>query len=990
MFVQEILTNTNNLNSFLASKGLKQEMNYVDSEFPEGNYYKIDQRKLLVVYEINNEQEFRSVKEHFFINRGLSYCILKFGKRIFFLRNFGESKYFLYSETTKNSISKIDRLKKIDKEGYDFIFQAGKDISARFYDDFKKKRNLLAQNITNEIDDIQKFLIAQKIFDRIFFIYFLCHKGIIKLDVIKKLTGENFFNILMRQNKFFDSLKKVFIKFNSEGKERQIELGEYSLEIPYLNGGLFRQGVYEKQINVSLDISQWKQIFNFLNDYHWIIEKINANEEHDDRILTPEILGHVYERSVVEWDLKGFEKEVIGSVTKLSERKKKGVYYTPETITDYISNNTIVPYVLECFESKYATIEDLMSSNNASDLNYALEKLKKIHIIDPACGSGAFLIKASTTLYNLQRRLHYQLGDKIDSYNLKLEIITKNIYGVDILSGAVEIAKLRIWLWLISDFDDENNTINTLPNIEYNIRVGNTLLGWLNEKLYQTSMTSPLTERIDGIFLGLMALTEESFSSDIKKARDLLQGYDLQGHIDAYNILYQQYRTTHGKSSENLKNILETVRNSIYSSITPAYLDYINNKIKPNYDRRRPPIKLENIIEMNIFHWKIDFGHIMLKGGFDIIVGNPPYVSAVKHSKDNKLERSIYRNIYEEVQGSYDLYSIFLLRGLQITNQNNIYSWIIPNKFLVSDYASKILIKLKEAGLSHSIDVSIFDVFKNIGIYPIIIMSNNKKEVKYIQYMINKIGDLVNNELIRIKEMPSYKTLSDFGIKIGSGTTGFQAQHIKPLITDKQNEIKENSIQFAVSGSIDQYFIDTKSVRYMKGKYTNPYINYDENIIANSKWAFWSNEKIAIAGMTKKIEAYYSKNSLALGVGCYAIYEFANFNPKYLLGILNSKYVTYYMINKFKDKHLAGGYLAINKSTIEQIPMIIAPKEVEEKIIQLVEKIMIKSKQYNSSKKFMLENEVINSMREIDNIVFDLFEIQAEKVKEIITFLESY
>jgi len=298
---------------------------------------------------------------------------------------------------------------------------------------------------------------------------------------------------------------------------------------------LFRPDVLEQDLDVSLTNKQWEEIFEFLNSYHWIIEDVKATEEHEERILTPEILGHVYERSVVEWEQKGFEKEAEESVKKISERKKKGVYYTPESITDYISKNTIIPYLLDKLGNKYSSFEELIESKNKKDMREALKFLDEIKVLDPACGSGAFLIKASEVIFGLKRRLYYELGEKKNFYDLKLDIITENIYGVDILTGAIEIAKLRLWLWLISDFEESKNEIKALPNIEYNLKVGNSLIGWLDENLKQMPINTPLTEKVDGIFTGLIAFSENGDAEDLKKAREMLKGYKLDDYIAVLN-----------------------------------------------------------------------------------------------------------------------------------------------------------------------------------------------------------------------------------------------------------------------------------------------------------------------------------------------------------------------------------------------------------------------------------------------------------------------
>ena len=724
MEVQEILSGKEKLISYLKEKGFQEEKDYSDDEYKEGSYFKIDKRKLLVIYEVFEEDKIKEVKDHFLIDRGLSYCIIIINGKLIFFRNFGEIKHFIYSERTKNIISKIDRIKQIDTKSFDFIFQAGRDISGSFYEAFKVKRNLLVQNIKNGVEPVQKYLIAQKIFDRFFFIYFLCHKGIIKFKDGRKISGENLFtNILLKKGKFLENLKNLFHLFNSQDK-RILEIGDYQIVIPYLNGGLFKPDVLEQDLDITLKDEQWGEIFEFLNSYHWIIEDVKATEEDEEKILTPEILGHVYERSVVEWESEGFEKEAENAVKKITERKKKGVYYTPESITDYISNNTIVPYLLDKLGNKYASFDELTDSKNKKDMRDALKILDEIKVLDPACGSGAFLIKASEVILGLKRRLYYALGEKKNVYDLKLGIITENIYGVDILTGAIEISKLRLWLWLISDFEESKNEIKALPNIEYNLKVGNSLVGWLDEKLIQMPMNTPLTEKVDGIFTGLIAFSENGDREDLKKARELLKGYNLDNYIEAYYILHKIYRRTHGLKAENLRNILETIRKSIYATVTPAFLDYVNNKIKPNYDRKKPPISQEEFSKLQVFHWRIDFGHIILNGGFDVVIGNPPYVG-FKQSK--KLERSIFESIYKEIfNGKNDYLYYFIYRGKDLLKNNCYLGYITSRYFLESDYGNKLRLFLqKNVQITQIIDFYGVPIFKGVGVHPLIITFKN-------------------------------------------------------------------------------------------------------------------------------------------------------------------------------------------------------------------------------------------------------------------------
>ena len=113
MDVQEILSGKKKLIDYLKEKGFQEEKEYSDDEYKDGSYFKIDKRKLLVIYEIFEEDKIKEIKDHFLIDRGLSYCVIILDGKLIFFRNFGETKHFIYSERTKNNVSKIDKLKNI-------------------------------------------------------------------------------------------------------------------------------------------------------------------------------------------------------------------------------------------------------------------------------------------------------------------------------------------------------------------------------------------------------------------------------------------------------------------------------------------------------------------------------------------------------------------------------------------------------------------------------------------------------------------------------------------------------------------------------------------------------------------------------------------------------------------------------------------------------------------------------------------------------------
>jgi adenine-specific DNA-methyltransferase len=840
---------------------------------------------------------------------------------------------------------------------------------------------------------------AKKLLGQIVFLYFLQKKG--WLGVKRQESGkfeswgkgprrfvQELFEQSKRENKNFfnDYLEHLFYEALAEDRRANGNYyGKFDCMIPFLNGGLFEpiNGYNWQETNINIDNTLFEEIFRTFDEFNFTIKEDEPLEK--EVAVDPEMLGKVFE-----------------NLLDVIDRKSKGAFYTPREIVHYMCQQSLINYLetnsklpredLEIFITKGDLALDYLKRMQVGGRGvkdeFILPKsiyknqelldnlLKSVKIVDPAVGSGAFPVGMMNEIIKAREILDHFIrggsGKSLSDYDLKRETIENSLYGVDIEPSAVEITKLRFWLSLIVDEEDMEN-VRPLPNLENRIMCGNSLIEeFKGVKLYKDPSELQETQE-------KQATLDDSISKRIKKSEEKLRELrrKQKEFFDEENRMKKKQLRADIEKIE-WEFIEETLREQENAEALKELEQYKNNKSKPFF--------LWKLYFNDVFY--DDKGHPLENPGFDIVIGNPPYVSAVKHSKENATEREYLREKYKEIKGSFDLYAVFLLKGLDLIKKKGAYSWIIPNKFLISDYSKDILARLEESGLYCTIDVSKYNVFHDIGVYPIILLGDEEKKNKHIHFEVNNLSDLSDNNLTEYKEKFSFETFKDFGIKIGSGTTGFQAKQIIPLIKNGENADKED-IPFAVSGSIDPYLLDTKNVRYMGSNYHHPKISFDPKILAKSKWIFWKNPKIVVAGMTKRIEAYYTENPLALGVGCYALFDFAKFNSRTLLGILNSKFITYFLNIKFKDKHLAGGYLAINKSTIEQLPLKDMSEKDQKPFIEIVDKILDITKGEDYLENSEKQAKVKAYERQIDKIVYDLYELTPEEIKIVEGFGEN-
>ncbi|GAA9829934.1 class I SAM-dependent DNA methyltransferase [Helicobacter pylori] len=864
------------------------------------------------------------------------------------------------------------------------------------------------------------------------------------------LTIENFENFNALNDLFFEVLAK---KNNERSKEKEIKEDKILGKIPYLNSSLFdktpleskgheirllkneRLEIYPKSIfkkdkdyQNKKDLPLLEYLFTFLSVYDFTTTpkdiKDNKNTS-ESRLINPSVLGLVFEK------LNGY---------------KEGSFYTPSFITSYMCSESITPIVLDKFNATYQwDCENLKALREKIDRNFSNEKAKEylntlltLRICDPAVGSGHFLVSALNemvliayelgliaSLYRHKLRLendeiiihtptnevftytkphsendpHHHIQKEL--FELKKSIIENCLFGVDINPNSCEITKLRLWIELLKYsyyiFEEGKNTnaLETLPNIDINIKCGNSLISRFS--LHDNLKKIPNIKKKIQEYKDLVAqykdpnplfplnktdLTNKiqdlktTFSLELKDPKTKAElEKAIEKHIKKYNFFALDDKSLLDGLNYFIPNLFGALKLSPKEE-EEAFASYCRIRAL----RKKLDDALSGREYQNAFEWRFEFPEVLNDEGdflgFDCIIGNPPYINTRELSKNNSVTKEKYRQIYREVSGSYDIFILFILMGLRLQKVSN-FAWIIPNKFTSTEYGRPIFEKLKsENKIKSIVDVSYIKTFESASVYPILLIGKNNSV--YSEYYIESQDDLSDNNLKeRILSIANLRfiTMAQYGLKFQSGTTGFEAQKIFSYI---QSGSQQDSIPFAVSGSIDKYVCDTSRVPYMRKCFKYPHISIKVPV-AKTKIDFWTNEKIVIAGMTKVIEAYYTKTPLALGVGIYAIYDFCGINPLLILGVLNSSFMSWYARENFKDKHMSGGYLGLNKGNLQKLPMFELEKSNQptaDKIIALVDKILaLKEKDPKANTKEL--------EKEIDALVYQLYHLTDEEIKII-------
>ncbi|MFI8696751.1 Eco57I restriction-modification methylase domain-containing protein [Dietzia maris] len=585
--------------------------------------------------------------------------------------------------------------------------------------------------------------------------------------------------------------------------------------------------------------------------------------------LRVNILGHVFEQSIT--DLEDIKRQIdldldpLGiepEKPKSGKRKKEGIFYTPDYIVRYIVEHTVGAYLAEREDeirrkhnlTRQRTDEGYEAKEYRAYSEYQ-QVVQSIKVIDPACGSGAFLVNVFDYLLEENRRVANILSDgsllSTDDYVRR--ILTTNIFGVDLNEESVEITKLSLWLKTASKGKE-------LAELGANIKSGNSLIS-----------DSNVTDRA--------------------------------------------------------------------------------------------------------FDWSRAFPEAVGKGGFHVVVGNPPYVNAIEMNKFMpEIERKALKKGYATSKGAVDLYIYFFERGMNLLRPGGKLGYITPNRYVSVGYGAALRKWLVDGYVFDSIlNCSDSRVFEDAATYPVITILKNEKPTEHYKVRAGRLeeerpsGEWVLHDSEKLSSLPEYiigfllndklpiaeKVFAKSGLLAEAGTikatsTAGEADDYADYISD------DHGHKIINTGTIDPYLpLWGKETFTKKGKrYLRPRLDLTQ--VSDGRRRLYKDEKIILAKLALRAEAVYDRAGEYASIDTNCIHSFDDdFSPEYVLCWLNSRLYNYVFECLFDGARMSGGYMGYSAPAMRCTPIKKLPPEDEKQFLDIAKELEnLYSAKYDADRKF--------------------------------------
>lgn len=881
-------------------------------------------------------------------------------------------------------------------------------LSKEFFDQYKIQYTRFCKFIADDATLLQQFIdraetdsdkaqkplrdYVKKLLGRLVFLQFLQKKGWMGVPAANNdwKGGDlnfmaNLFNKSPYQDNFLDAVLEPLF-FNTLNAERTNDIAvdiDNNIKIPYLNGGLFEKTSLDNT-KVQFPKNYFCELFEFFNQYNFTIDE---NDPDDAEVgIDPEMLGHIFENL-------------------LEDNKDKGAFYTPKEIVRYMCQESLIAYLhTHTPETLHPSVEKLIRTNIADEClqdNHNATLIQKllvaIKICDPAIGSGAFPMGMLNEIFAVRRKLFGILG-KNQSFSaclVKKEIIQNNIYGVDIEQGAVDIARLRFWLALVVDED----VPQALPNLDYKIMCGNSLIS-------RFALDAPI---------------KDVFAEYNKKYKTNFTLQDYKNIVDEYTDIHYAKEQSRAKieeikgafKSELLNSDLEDRKKVEAKVIDYEAVDVFGerkaDKDKKGYNAIKAKLEkyfksekdtLDNKLYINSFEWRFEFPSLLDDSGnfigFDVVIGNPPYVDIKGLPKDDV---KLYFKTYNTTENRINIYSIFIEKGFDLINKNGILIFINPNSMLINDSYRKIR-QLLVNGIERIVKLP-DSVFESATVETIIFATRKKSFCKNIMGLYFSNTSKINFTNLKFKEFSREIWKSDidtrFNIFGNESITGLiekinnQGVKLENFVDtslgitpyDKYQGQSEDTIKNRLFHSktklTDEYvpLISGKNIHsYFISEGEDEFLKYGDWLGAAREKRFFISNKIIVRQIIggkdlKIISAYSDKAHYFTQVGFSLVSKTNNIDElKVILALLNSKLISFYHKYKFLD---------IEKIVFQKI-LIANCKKIPIKLphnqplfVDLVSQII-------SAKKLNPKSDTTTLEQQIDLLVYKLYDLSYEEV----------
>ncbi|MEZ2236015.1 Eco57I restriction-modification methylase domain-containing protein [Microcoleus sp.] len=539
--------------------------------------------------------------------------------------------------------------------------QAGLDVervTKKFFEEFKQQHVEFLSVISGIDKETDRRWYTSVLLNRLMFVYFLQRKGFIdsgKMMYLQeklaesKLRGTDLFYSEFLKTLFFEGFAKPL-------DLREDDVKEFIGNIKYLNGGLFLEHPIEQNYpNIAIPDAAFEKILDLFARYSWNLDDTVGGKENE---INPAVLGYIFEKYI--------------------NQKAFGAYYTRPEITEYLCDRTINKLILDRVNQslnssnssspspsssplskgespsfsplskggrggssphQFETITELLTNLDANLCRHLLtEILPNLTLLDPSCGSGAFLVAAMKTLIYIYSKVigtskflnDRHLNDLLKTietehtslnYYIKKRIISDNLYGVDIMPEAVEIAKLRLFLALVSAAQNVND-LEPLPNIDFNIMAGNSLIGLLrvDDAEYEGSGTQ-------------LNLFHKTYRQVLEEKNRLISIYR---HATTYS---QNLQSLRDEIAEKKASAIENINKILLEDFQQLKIKFEQSQISGKPIKRS--LSIADIEALQPFHWGYEFDEILhQRGGFDAIITNPPWETFQPNAKEFFLDYS--------------------------------------------------------------------------------------------------------------------------------------------------------------------------------------------------------------------------------------------------------------------------------------------------------------------------------------------------------------